>query len=99
MQRQEKVLKLSKEEVNMELKEPPTPTSLPISTFLLHRDRYKIDHTYQRESGTWKKADEQYFRDTILRGFGMPHIFLHKKNGNHFIVDGQQRLYTIWKFN
>jgi len=83
----------------MELKEPPTPTSLPISTFLLHRDRYKIDHTYQRESGTWKKADEQYFRDTILRGFGMPHIFLHKKNGNHFIVDGQQRLYTIWKFN
>ncbi|MBA7509711.1 hypothetical protein ES705_01675 [subsurface metagenome] len=82
----------------MELKEPPTPTSLPISTFLLHRDRYKIDRTYQRESGTWKKADEQYFIDTILRGFGMPPIFLHKKNGNHFIVDGQQRLYSIWKF-
>ena len=82
----------------MELKEPPTPTSLPISTFLLHRDRYKIDRTYQRESGTWKKADEQYFIDTILRGMGMPPIFLHKKDGIQFVVDGQQRLNTIWKF-
>ncbi len=82
----------------MALKEPPTPTSLPISTFLLHRDRYKIDRTYQRESGTWKKADEQYFVDTILRGFGVPPIFLHRKDGNQFVVDGQQRLCTIWKF-
>lgn len=82
----------------MKLKEPPTPASLPISTFLLHRDRYKIDRTYQRESGTWKKSDEQYFIDTILRGFGVPPIFLHKKGDSQFIVDGQQRLHTIWKF-
>jgi len=82
----------------MEQKEPPTPTSLPLSTFLLHRDRYKIDHTYQREAGTWGKIDEQYFIDTILRGLGVPPIFIHKKGGEQFIVDGQQRLNTIWKF-
>lgn len=28
----------------------------------------------------------------------MPPIFLHKKDGKQFIVDGQQRLDTIWKF-
>lgn len=82
----------------MKLKEPPQTVGVPISTFLLHRKRYKIDRTYQREVGTWRKLDEQYFIDTILRGFGMPPIFLHKGRGHYFIVDGQQRLNTIWKF-
>lgn len=82
----------------MRLKEPAQPISKSISMFILHKDRYKIDRTYQRESGTWVKADEQYFIDTILRGFAMPPIFLHKKGGIYFIVDGQQRLNTIWKY-
>jgi len=82
----------------MKLKKPPQITTLPISTFILHRERYKIDFTYQREAGTWTRADEQYLIDTILRGFGMPPIFLHEKDGEEFIVDGQQRLNTIWKF-
>jgi len=82
----------------MKLKKPPQITTLPISTFILHRERYKIDFTYQREAGTWTRPDEQYLIDTILRGFGMPPVFLHEKDGIEFIVDGQQRLNTIWKF-
>jgi hypothetical protein len=83
----------------MKLKEPPTTTSVPISTFILHRKaRYKVDNTYQREN-TWNRPDEQYFVDTILRGYGMPPIFLHKKEKSQFIVDGQQRLTAIWKFH
>ncbi|RLI76474.1 hypothetical protein DRO97_00665 [Archaeoglobales archaeon] len=82
----------------MKLKKPPQITTLPISTFILHKDRYKIDPTYQREAGTWTRSDEQYLIDTILRGYGMPPIFLHEKDGIEFIVDGQQRLNTIWKF-
>jgi len=82
----------------MILKKPPQITSLPVSTFILHRSRYKIDPTYQREDGTWTRSDEQYLIDTILRGFGIPPIFLHEKGESEFIVDGQQRLNTIWKF-
>jgi hypothetical protein len=82
----------------MILKKPPQITSLPVSTFILHRSRYKIDPTYQREAGTWTRSDEQYLIDTILRGFGIPPIFLHEKGESEFIVDGQQRLNTIWKF-
>ena len=52
----------------MRLKKPPQVTPILISTFILHKDRYEIDRTYQRESGTWKKDDEQYLIDTILRG-------------------------------
>lgn len=84
----------------MKLKEPPLITGVPVSTFILHKKKYKVDTTYQREAGTWRTSDEQYFIDTILRGYGMPPIFLHKKRGSdiHHIVDGQQRLLTIWRF-
>ncbi len=84
----------------MKLKEPPLITGVPVSTFILHKKKYKVDTTYQREAGTWSTLDEQYFIDTILRGYGMPPIFLHKKRGGdiYHIVDGQQRLLTIWRF-
>lgn len=82
----------------MTIKKPPQASSLPISTFIIHKDSYKIDKTYQREADIWSKDDEQYLIDTILRGFGMPAIFIHSKDGSEFIVDGQQRLNTIWKF-
>ncbi len=82
----------------MQLKKPPIYDKTLISTFCLHRDRYLIDRTYQREEGTWEKIDEQYLIDTILRGFPIPPVFLHEKGGSEFIVDGQQRLNAIWKF-
>lgn len=82
----------------MKLKKPPVYDKEPISTFLLFKDEYQIDYTYQREAGTWTKLDEQYLIDTILRGYAMPAIFIHTKDDIDFIVDGQQRLNTIWKF-
>jgi len=83
----------------MELLSPPTNSSLPISTLALRKAEYKVDSTYQRAPGIWEKWREQYLIDSILRGFGIPLIFIHKKNGEKFIVDGQQRLLTIWKFS
>lgn len=82
----------------MTIKKPPQASSLPISTFIIHKDSYKIDKTYQREADIWSKDDEQYLIDTILRGFGMPAIFIHSKGDSEYIVDGQQRINTIWKF-
>lgn len=80
------------------LREPPQAAPVPIIRFIVHRDSYKIDSTYQREAGAWNKYDEQYLIDTILRGFGMPAIFIHKRDGFNYIVDGQQRINTIWKY-
>jgi hypothetical protein len=82
----------------MNLQKPPILTSLPCSTFCIHASEYLVDRTYQREPGTWKRSDEQFFIDTILRGYGMPPIFIHKKEGKEYIVDGQQRFNTIQKF-
>lgn len=82
----------------MLFKKPPLYDKLNVSTFCLHRNRYPVDTTYQREEGTWDKGDEQYLIDTILRWYAMPPIFLHEKGEEEFIVDGQQRLNSIWKF-
>ncbi len=82
----------------MELKEPIQPVPMLISTFILHKDRYKVDHTYQRAPGVWETWREQYLIDTILRGYGIPLIFIHKRGDGEYIVDGQQRLLTIWRF-
>lgn len=82
----------------MKLKEPQPVAPIPISSFILHRKDYEVDPTYQRAPGIWEKWMEQYLIDTILRGYSIPVIFLHKKGGKKFIVDGQQRLKTIWKF-
>lgn len=83
----------------MKLKEAPNVVPQPISTFLLHKDDYKIDRNYQRAPGIWEKWMEQYLIDTILRGYSIPAIFIHKRGNKKFIVDGQQRLRTIWKFH
>lgn len=44
----------------MKLKAPPMMQPVPISTFLLFKDRYKVDTTYQREPGVWETWREQY---------------------------------------
>jgi hypothetical protein len=71
---------------------------VPISTFLLYRDRYMVDPTYQRAPGVWETWREQYLIDSILRGYGIPLVFIHKRDKVEYIVDGQQRLLTIWRF-
>jgi len=85
-------------EKTMELKKPPGMQPVPVSTFLLYRHRYKVDPTYQRAPGVWETWREQYLIDSILRGYGIPLIFIHKRGAEEYIVDGQQRLLTIWNF-
>ena len=82
----------------MELKRPPQTDKLPIISITKHRERYKVDHTYQRAPGVWETWREQYLIDTILRGYSIPLIFIHKRDDAEYIIDGQQRLLTIGKF-
>lgn len=62
------------------------------------------DHPpYQRESAVWTLDKQQLFIDSLLNGYDVPKIYLHDLRGRHptkvyAIVDGKQRLTTIWSF-
>ncbi len=60
-----------------------------------------LNPPYQRRS-VWSPKDRRFFLDTIFRGYPSPSIFLHKQiiEGKtiYFVVDGKQRLETIFKF-
>jgi hypothetical protein len=58
---------------------------------------------YQRESAIWSLDKQQLFIDSLLNGYDVPKIYLHDLRGKrptrvYAIVDGKQRLTTIWDF-
>lgn len=80
-------------------------TTQDISWFIDLRDNAQINLAppYQRRS-VWTRKDRLYFLDTIFNGYPCPAIFLHKttnENGKstYHVVDGKQRLETIFKFS
>lgn len=60
-----------------------------------------LNPPYQRRS-VWSPKDRRFFLDTIFRGYPSPPIFLHKQviggKTKYYVVDGKQRLETIFKF-
>jgi hypothetical protein len=63
------------------------------------RNRYEIPE-WQREK-VWDKAKKQKLIDTILRGWKLPKFYLLKISSNpeeFEVLDGQQRLETIFEF-
>ena len=85
-------------------------SELPQSTILyLYSDRkhIKIDPEYQRMGDIWTTEKRQLLIDSILNGFDIPKIYLHKHSPpkiednvpiRYSIIDGRQRLEAIWKF-
>ena len=62
----------------------------------------RIDPTpdYQRPA-VWSRAQKQLLIDTILRGYDIPKFYWRKvgKSPDRYeVVDGQQRLRTIWEY-
>jgi hypothetical protein len=71
------------------------------------RDRIQLDPEYQRLSDIWTLDKRQLLIDTILNGFDVPKLYLHKfqeslkkggKTYDYAIIDGKQRLETMWGF-
>jgi hypothetical protein len=61
------------------------------------------DPAYQREGSVWSIDKQQLFIDSLLNGYDVPKIYLHDLRGKHptkvyTVVDGKQRLTTIWRF-
>lgn len=71
------------------------------------RERIQVDPVYQRLGEIWTQDKRQLLIDSVLNGFDVPKIYLHKfsspkKIGNrtldYAVIDGRQRLETIWSF-
>lgn len=71
------------------------------------RDQIEMNPYYQRESDIWTPEKRQLLIDTVINGFDVPKIYMHKfpqaQNINGImrefaVIDGKQRLSTIWAF-
>lgn len=71
------------------------------------RDQIELDPEYQRISGIWTPEKRQLLIDSLLNGFDVPKLYFHEfvpqkqkgsKKYRYAIVDGKQRLQTIWDF-
>ena len=71
------------------------------------RHEIELDPEYQRISDVWTTEKRQLLIDSMLNGFDIPKIYFHEfvpfkeKNSLRYryaIIDGKQRLQTIWNF-
>ena len=80
----------------MELNKQPWP----LTTVFGIQDRIDTNPDYQRPP-VWSLSQKQLLIDTILRGYDIPKMYWRKVSKNpdkYEVVDGQQRLRTIWEF-
>jgi hypothetical protein len=79
------------------------------SVWTLYRmsQRIQVDPEYQRQGEVWTLDKRQLLIDTLINRFDIPKIYLHKfskpkvikgKSYDYAIVDGRQRLETMWSF-
>lgn len=79
------------------------------SLLVVYSDRkdVQLDPDYQRISGIWTYEKRQLLIDSLVNGFDVPKLYFHefvppKKIGGrryrYAIIDGKQRLQTIWDF-
>src|SRR5205085_11303778 len=82
---------------------------LPSSLLIVYseRDDIQLNPDYQRIGGIWTREKRQLLIDSLINGFDVPKLYFHefipskRINGKRYkyaIVDGQQRLQTIWDF-
>ncbi len=70
------------------------------------KDEIIVDPEYQRNGGIWTPEKKQLLIDSILNNYDIPKIYFHQfdriekqKTGKSYaIIDGKQRLETIWAF-
>lgn len=73
------------------------------SAFQLHKKfkegTIKLDPDFQRESNVWGPKQKSELIESILIGIPLPIIYVKQDNkGNYILIDGRQRLSTIFDF-
>ncbi len=72
----------------------------PLSTVYGIKSRINTNPDYQRPA-VWTRSQKQLLIDTILRNYDIPKLYWRKTGKNpdtYDVVDGQQRLRSIWEF-
>jgi len=72
----------------------------PLLTFKEYENDINPNPTYQRLA-VWKPDQKQLLIDSILRKIDIPKLYLRETNAKGFtyeIIDGQQRMRTLWEF-
>jgi Protein of unknown function DUF262 len=66
----------------------------------VHKERTFISFPeYQREKMLWSTDKKSLLIDTILEDIDIPKLYFNRTGkGRYEVVDGQQRLWTIWEF-
>lgn len=63
-----------------------------------YRQSVDLDPFFQR-GNVWNKSKQQYFIDSLLKGWGTPKIFLWEIGKDSFVcLDGKQRLTSLFNF-
>jgi len=71
------------------------------------REKIKMNPVYQRQGEIWNKSKRQLLIDTMINGFDVPKLYLHKfqtplvEGGETFeyaMIDGKQRAEAIFDF-
>ena len=70
------------------------------------RDEIQTDPDYQRMGGVWTLENRRLLIDSIINNYDLPKIYFHElgrkavtETGYRYaIIDGRQRLETIWQF-
>lgn len=80
-------------------------TRKPFAVSQLFRERrlINLEPAYQREAGVWSPEKKQLFIDSIINGYDVPKVYMHKldqdKTGYAYaVVDGKQRISTLLDF-
>lgn len=77
-----------------------------IMMIFAERNEIKLDPPYQRMGDVWTKEKKQLLIDSILNDYDIPKIYFHiyereqqSESGiTYSVIDGRQRLETIWQF-
>ncbi|MGH2510272.1 MAG: DUF262 domain-containing protein, partial [Ktedonobacteraceae bacterium] len=65
----------------------------------LYKERDQISFPeYQREKSLWPTEKKAKLIDSILLDIDIPKLYFNKVSKNIEVVDGQQRLWSIWEF-
>jgi len=66
----------------------------------LNKEREQISFPeYQREKSLWSVEKKGLLVDSILRDIDIPKLYFNKlKDGTFEVIDGQQRLWSVWEF-
>lgn len=79
-----------------------------LSWWFKKRSEIDFEPSYQRKGNLWGDRDKAYLIDSIINGFDVPKIYLtdftivnsslNEKNLSYSVIDGRQRLESIFSF-